>query len=150
VTIVKHYCLDGEHRLGQEFDCPKCRVLLLEAFRSAPEAPDPLEEAKQRHPSGRLPHLSVPADSARTVDLYREPDDRRTDPFTEEQENPAHITEHGVDPDPDQPGGEWFVHCSCGWIETGHYARDGMGETTAGRLAKIKAQKHRDNPEDDQ
>lgn len=31
--IVKHYCLDGEQRLGEEFDCPKCRVLMLEAFR---------------------------------------------------------------------------------------------------------------------
>ncbi len=146
--ISNHWCLDGEQRLGLEFDCPKCRALLLEAFRAAPEAQDPLEEAKQRHPSGRdRPHLILPEGSAQTIDLYREPTGERTDAFTEEQQNPAHITEHGVDPDPDQPGGDWFVRCTCGWSDTGHYARDGMGERTAARLARIKADNHRRVPE---
>lgn len=141
--IFKHWCLDGEERLGQEMDCPKCRALLLEAFRATPEVPDPVEEAKKRHPSGRLPHLSVPADSARTLDLYPEHGGDR-DPFTEGQQNP-HITEHGVDPDPDQPGGDWFARCSCGWTETGHYARDGAGPVVAARLAALKADKHRED-----
>lgn len=139
--IFRHTCLDGEDRLGLETDCPKCRALLLEAFRAPadlPVRPDPLQQAMDRHPSGRLPHLSVPADSARTIDLH---------PFTEEQQNPRHITEHGTDPDPDQPGGDWFVRCSCGWFESGHYARDGVGERTANRLAALKAGNHRRAPE---
>jgi len=140
--ILKHICLDGEDRPGDEMDCTVCRALLLEAFRASPEAPDALEQARQRHPSGRLPHLSVPADSARTVDLYREHPGRATEPFP--QPDAKHITEHGVDPDPDQPGGDWFARCTCGWSDTGHYARDGMGERTADRLAKFKAQKHRE------
>jgi len=37
--ISKHFCLDGEERLGQELDCPKCRALLLNSFRQAPDAP---------------------------------------------------------------------------------------------------------------
>lgn len=57
-----------------------------------------------------------------------------------------HVTEHGTEDDPDQPGGDWFARCSCGWVQTGHYARDGMGAHTAGRLAKITAQQHRSNP----
>lgn len=131
-----HHTGTGARHEGHEFDCPGCRAALLESFRPSPEVP---EQARQRS----LPHLSVPADSARTVDLGR-----YSEPFAET--DAAHITEHGTDPDPDQPGGDWFVRCSCGWSETGHYARDGVGERTATRLAGIKAQKHRENPEDGQ
>jgi hypothetical protein len=176
--IQRHYCLaspdEGRSALGDQLDCPECRIALLESFRSAPEAPE-IEQAKQRHPSGRLPHLSVPADSARIIDLYREPDGLAADPnlcpFCGKRRAdmqahvegchpaefeafvagspPIHITEHGVDPDPDQPGGDWFVRCTCGWTRIGSYARD-AGRGTAARLARIKAERHRAHPEEDE
>lgn len=61
---------------------------------------------------------------------------------------PVHLTDHGTEPDPDQPGGDWYASCSCGWSETGRYVRDG-GQPMAERLAHIKANEHRKNPEDD-
>lgn len=136
--LIKHTCLDGRDRSGDEFDCKECRLLLLEVFRS-PVVPEPTVS-----PEGPLPHLSVPADSARTVDLglYHEPEGR-TDPFPET--DVRHVTDHGTEDDPDQPGGEWFVRCTCGHSETGHYTRD-SGRQVADRLARMRAARHRENP----
>lgn len=57
-----------------------------------------------------------------------------------------HVTWLRVDPFTDGPGGTWAVGCECGWGESGGYARDGMGEQTARRLATLKAQRHREDP----
>lgn len=114
--ILKHTCLDGEDRPGDEFDCGACRGMLLDSFKA--------------------PHLILPEGSARTVDLSR--------PEAWEGQTP-HVTEHGLDPDPDQPGGDWYAICTCGWRESGHYARDtSVAQQTAARLAKLKALKHRE------
>lgn len=126
--ILKHTCLDGQDRPGDEFDCGACRSLLLDSFRQPPEV---------------RPHLILPEGSARTVNLYPEPEGRVTEPFSEE--DAAHITDHGLEPDPDQPGGDWYAACSCGWRESGHYARDtSAAQQTAARLARIKAARHRE------
>jgi len=147
--INTHTCLDGEDRLGPELDCPHCRAGLLEAFRTSPDAPEapesPREAAVRRHPSGSLPHLQVPPESARTVPFP----DRESEPFTDEQQEPeihTHTTEHGAEPDPfaDDGSGDWFARCSCGWSDGGHYARP-AGLPVAARLAKLRAQKHRED-----
>lgn len=120
--ILKHTCLDGEDRPGDEFDCGACRGMLLDSFR-------------------QLPRI-VPGERIRPWDLYPEPEGQVAEPFAEE--DAAHITEHGLDPDPDQPGGDWYAACSCGWRESGHYARDtSVAQQTAARLAKLKALQHR-------
>lgn len=80
------------------------------------------------------PHLIVP-DPGRTVALGPSP-------------VREHVLDYGTEPDPDQPGGDWYASCSCGWSETGRYVRDG-GQPMAERLASIKANEHRKNPEDD-
>lgn len=53
-----------------------------------------------------------------------------------------HITNAVVVPHADRPGGTWRAACTCGWHETGGYARDGMGESSAKRLADLKARAH--------
>lgn len=60
--------------------------------------------------------------------------------------NGEHVTWSRVDPFKDGPGGTWACGCSCGWSKSGGYARDGMGEHAAGRLARMFADKHRANP----
>lgn len=58
----------------------------------------------------------------------------------------VHITNAVVVPNTGRQGGTWRAACTCGWHETGGYARD-TGEATAQRLADIKCKKHRENPE---
>lgn len=144
--ILKHTCLDGEDRLGTEFDCPYCRAGLLDAFRTSPDTDEsPREAAMRRHPSGRLPHVEVPPGMARPVPFQ----ERETEPFSDEHQSPeihTHTTEHGAEPDPfaDDGSGDWFARCSCGWSDGGHYARP-AGLPVAARLAKLRAQKHRED-----
>lgn len=150
MTITFHVSLAdpaGDNHPGPEFDCPRCRAALLEAFRSPADAQvprpayDPVEQAKQRHPSGRDLHVAEPEHG-----LYPEPENRRTDPFTEEQQSPeVHTTEHGIEDDPDVVGGEWFARCSCGWSDGGTYAHQAHA---AGRLAKLRADAHRRDPQE--
>lgn len=134
-----HTCLDGAYNPGTELDCPRCRTQLLDAFRRPADA----EEARRRHPSAQ-PHLIPPEKFSRMVEL-RPP----AEPGPAAGTDAEHITEHGVDPDPDQPGGDWFARCSCGWSTSGHYARDGMGQRAAGRLAELRARSHRQHPDEE-
>lgn len=140
--IFKHTCLDGEDRLGQETDCLKCRALLLEAFRAPadiPAQPGPRQAAMDRHPSGRLPHPLLPEGSARTVDLSRPEEHVSSMPSPDDPV--IHITQYRIRQFPDTPGGTWKVTCSCGWEESGSYARY-TDAAPAERLARIKAYNH--------
>jgi hypothetical protein len=140
---------EGPAHTGYEADCGPCRVRLLEAFRAPADVPeqDARKAVEARHPSGGGPHLIVPG-SGRTVDLYPEPPGDRDDPFTEADENPdisVHTTEHGIINSDEGPGGLWWARCSCGWEANGNFARDN-GRPVAAHLAKLKAEKHRENP----
>lgn len=178
MTTAMHYCLDAVQRSGFEFDCPRCRALMLEAFR-APAAlleqsaeqhpndcpfcrtstnPDLRDHIRNVHPEQFVswaahpsaapadhPHLMIPPEAARTVPFP----DRISDPFTDEQQAPPiaeHTTLHSTTPDDEGPGGLWRAACSCGWSETGHYAR-ATGQPVADRLARLKAEQHRNHPE---
>lgn len=58
----------------------------------------------------------------------------------------GHEVVHGVEPFTGQPGGRWFSRCSCGWAREGRYAREGLGRTTAERLARVWTERHILNP----
>lgn len=136
MTIFKHTCLDGEDRLGQETDCPKCRALLLDAFRTVPRLPhttEPVPAGPVASPFDR-PHLIVPESSARTVEL----------PHPEE-----HAAQHGISSTGSGGGGVWWATCICGWSDGGRYMLPGA-ETAALRVAKDRADDHEANPERDQ
>ena len=105
--MITHLCPDGDTRRGDEFDCGFCRAWLLNGFRTP----------------ASTPHLIV-TDPGQTVPLGPPP----------VQE---HLTDYGVEPDPDQPGGDWFASCSCGWTDTGRYVRDG-GQPMAESCVKFK------------
>lgn len=47
------------------------------------------------------------------------------------------------------PGGIWQATCTCGWSKAGPYARDGVGERVALRLAQSWADRHRASPLED-
>lgn len=123
-VINKHTCLDGEDRLGEEFDCPKCRALLLNSFSEPVQVPDlccspglPCE----KHWTGPVPPVGPDE-----VDLGGESRDPRCAYCGHPKSKQACafckpvINKH-VDPD----RGSWHVWCSCGWEEKGWYAPDG-------------------------
>lgn len=60
--------------------------------------------------------------------------------------NGQHVTHSVTRPYDDHPGGLWEAVCTCGWSKAGPYARDGMGQTAAARLARLHADRHRANP----
>ena len=101
---VVHACLADEIRRaapGDQFDCPRCRAVLLESFRGPAQTP----------PLGVL----LPRPLERPVyDL---------DP--EAQPVPADAHEHAawhmVTPNAAGPGGVWAAGCSCGWSKSGVY-----------------------------
>ncbi len=124
MTIYKHDCLEGPtERLGDAWDCVKCRVRLLDAFRPAPEV--------------SMPHLVLDG-HGRTVDLNpAEPETARPDEL--------HSAVSGAQPYSDgRPGGIWRAVCRCGWREEGKYARD-TGEAPARKLAHLKVLEHLKN-----
>lgn len=144
--INKHTCLDGEDRLGEEFDCPKCRALLLNSFSEPVQVPDiccspalPCE----KHWTGPVPPVGPD-------EVIQE--QGSTSPFGHVPQSPgslcncsscnpdicaycghekgkpgctfcATVIKKHVDPD----RGSWHVWCSCGWEEKGWYAPDSEG-----------------------
>lgn len=134
-----HLCLadpaSGRSAPGDQADCPQCRRVLLLSFLVPADAPEVIQP-----PATDGPHLMVPDRFTRSLEL-RPP----ADPDPGPPDTRTHVTEHGIEPDPDQPGGEWFARCTCGWSETGHYNVHGpRSGQVAGRLAKLKALKHRE------
>lgn len=57
-----------------------------------------------------------------------------------------HFTTADTHPDENGPGGTWTVTCPCGWVRSGHYARD-TGEPVALRLAGLRGAEHEENPD---
>ena len=108
----------GPRHLGDELDCPKCFTALTQ--------PSPVRGIDDPP----RPHLMVNG-PARTVDL---------------DALGGHTTMASVRPFPTQPGGLWETTCTCGWSKAGPYARDGVGEIVAMRLAETWAAQHRANP----
>jgi hypothetical protein len=130
--ITRHNCLDNEVRNGDYLSCAVCRVLLLEAFRAPADVP-------------RRPHLTVPP--GRTVPLYPETGSVYPDPDWIDQEPviAEHTTGYGATPSDESAGGLWWARCSCGWEANGGYART-TGAPMAERLARLKANQHREDP----
>lgn len=129
--LIEHSPLGGPADAvhpGDQIDCEPCRAALLAAFREPADSDyPPLNSPVPPYKDGGLPHLFPPPPE--------------TPSWTGE-----HVTWQRVDPFTDGPGGTWAVGCECGWGESGGYARDGMGEQTARRLATLKAQRHREDP----
>lgn len=129
-----HRTSAGVQHEGDEWDCGVCREALLEAFRPAADAP------------------SAPVASERAC-VARPGASGPSEPVTEQEwldgDDPAvqHDATGRVVPHPDRPGGTWRAACVCGWSKSGHYARDGMGELVAERLAVKYAQTHLKHPE---
>lgn len=105
--IRKHQCLDGNtERLGDSWDCPKCRVALLDSFRTSPGIP---ETGLRTTPNLFHPHLIVPPEHTRTVPL--------------DVDEAEHTVIHGTQPFTDgRAGGIWRAVCRCGWRREGRYA----------------------------
>lgn len=122
----------GTHE-GDEMDCGICRQALLEAFRPAADTPAQ-PSAPERACVARPGVLEPPW------------------PMTEQEglDGDGMAVQHDatgrVVPHPDRPGGEWRAACVCGWSKSGAYARDGMGEMVAERLAVKYAQTHLKHP----
>lgn len=131
--LIEHSPLNGPVDVvhpGDQIDCEPCRAALLAAFRPSPDQVTE-EEIIQRLPPyrhGGQPHLTVPPEHTRTVDLG------------------AHPVQYYVEPYPDRPGGLWSAACPCGWSKAGPYARDGAGQIVAQRLAETWAARHKSNP----
>lgn len=124
----------GPSHPGDEFDCPQCRAALLEAFRTPADRYREYFGSQPIDPGSR-PHLMLPP--GRTVAI----------PPTEPDEPSNHVTWGQAVPNgPGVPGGRWEAGCSCGWRKGGTYARDGVGESVAGRLAQTWAAQHLADP----
>lgn len=163
--ITRHTCLDNEVRNGPEADCPTCRVLLLEAFRAPVQPPRFVPP-----PDPRRPHLLVPPEHSRTVEIPQLPQadcprcgngylaDRLNehlracdagspppDPdwLDQDPDVAEHTTEHGVTPSDEEPGGLWWARCSCGWEANGPYTRTVATGTMAENFARTRADQHR-------
>ena len=55
----------------------------------------------------------------------------------------VHSTMGDTLPNTDGPGGTWTAACTCGWTETGRYARTNeIAEAVALLLANLKGQEH--------
>jgi hypothetical protein len=138
---------EGPAHTGYEADCGLCRVALLEAFRAPADVPvqNARKAAEARHPSGGGPHLMLPP--GRTVPLYPETGSVYPDPdwLDQDPDLSVHTTKHGIVNSTEGPGGTWWADCSCGWEARGAFARD-TGAAPAARLARIKADHHRENP----
>lgn len=117
--MTEHLTSSGARHPGDEFDCSACRAGLLEAFREPGSVPLP--------GTSPVPHTVLGPEHSRTVDL-------------------GHAVTSRVVPHTDRPGGTWSAVCTCGWTKSGAYVRNGMGETTAARLARVWADQHRMNP----
>jgi hypothetical protein len=124
MTIDRHSCLGGGLQLGDSFDCPKCWAELI----------------KSLYPAAETPHLII-NDPGKTVDLDE----------TLREVSPPRVEHHTMadtEPVDDGPGGRWVVTCSCGWTDSGRYARD-TGEAVALRLANLKGDQHEKDPGED-
>jgi len=113
---------------ADEFDCPMCRTLLLEAFRS------PVKRDE------------IPANAG---DWAHRPEHSGS-PFGRGPLNPSpgeqsHTTWSDARPHADRPGGTWFTGCSCGWFRDGEYTQSGREEVMC-RIAASWAARHRAFP----
>lgn len=140
--MTTHHTSTGARHDGDEFDCGFCRAGLLEAFRAPAE---PVRVPGERCTPGETcspeipctehfhhprPHLIVPGDRVRTVDMTQA----------------HHAVGVAVPYGDDRPGGIWRAYCPCGWVKKGAYARNGIGTLVAQRLAETWASRHRDSP----
>lgn len=157
---MTHLCLarpeEGRTVPGDQFDCPKCRVVLLDAFRRPADAP----ETGLR----TVPHLFAgPINPTPWVDRAIGPtfaqdgmtslncpvcgqaflSPRLSDHILEAhspvpQEHTTTIDVHwrGI-----QQIGIWHAHCSCGWERSGRWERS-QGLTWAKGQAKAVAEVH--------
>lgn len=179
MTLTFHVSLAdpaGDNHPGPEFDCPKCRAALLEAFRSPASAaevrpnkcpfctgslnPDLMDHVRnthpkkflswKQHPANRDRRVAAAAPEAETADLYAEPPTaptgNRTDPFTDKELDPE-IQVHET---------EHGVEEDPDVVGGEWYARCSCGWSdggtygheihSAGRLAKLRADAHRRRP----
>lgn len=119
--IVHHTCLDGGiRREGSYLDCDACRSALVHQVRKAGGGYSDRETSRE---------VSQPGEEVRSFPLTW-----------------VHQTVADTEPS-DGPGGEWVVSCTCGWKQTGHYART-SGELVALRLARLVGRKHEEYPEE--
>lgn len=96
---------------GDQFDCPDCRVRLLEAFREPAQAAGPwaVQPVAQEPESGCMePELCTAADPCPVC----EPDDELAPPG-------PHALQHRVTGG--MRRGVWEARCSCGWSVRGHW-----------------------------
>jgi hypothetical protein len=124
--------------------CPFCQGL-----RS-----DMRDHIRNVHPDQFLAwsgHPTVQPDGwARTTDLGHPQEHASPAPPPDGwlDQNPVlivHTTDHGIINSEEGEGGTWWASCSCGWEAGGAFVRD-TGARPAARLARIKANDHRENP----
>lgn len=128
---MTHLCLarpeEGRSAPGDQFDCPECRVVLLDAFRDPAPVPEPRITST---PGARFPHL-IMGDSGRTVDLGTPPAAPCAPVW-------------GTHPEPNRSGGGiWRVVCNCGWRKEGRYGLN--ARLRAEQVAREWAQVHRED-----
>jgi len=145
---MTHLCLarpeEGHSAPGDQFDCPECRVVLLDAFRDPATPPLPTITST---PGAQSSPLLVP-DPGRTV--YLSPSGRCLDPELCSRDEPCPECERarqapcapvwGVHFTPGLRSGIWRAVCNCGWRKEGPFLPGGAPR--AEQVAKEWAQSH--------
>lgn len=135
ITHVALGAPEGPPHEGGEFDCPLCRVKLLESFRAPATAPEPRPVLPPWAPGERLPHLLLGKEHSRTVDLG--------------PSAPAsHLVSCTATPFKYQDGGWWKALCACGWVERGLWTEH-EGSAAGSLRAREAADRHRENPDEE-
>lgn len=156
--IMMHLCLArperGRSAPGDQFDCPQCRVVLLDAFRDPADVPEPVTV-----PDTVRPHLIVDS-PGRTVPISL------NCPVCGEEFLSHRLSDHVLEvhsPVPQGPSvhataidvrwfgipqtGAWFARCSCGWERAGRWGK-AQGPTWAKGQAQAAAETHKQMMED--
>jgi hypothetical protein len=146
MTIIgRHTCLaDSTERPGSYLDCDDCRDALIKSF-GEPAGPPVWQEPENS--MERSPMIGeMTEEQARHAAGFSEPvtEDDRVIPVGQVW---VHQTTADTEPNEDgSQGGRWVVSCTCGWGQSGKYARD-LGEAPSLRLAQLKGEEHELDPD---
>jgi hypothetical protein len=159
--IASHTCLaDSTERPGSYLDCGDCRDALIKSF-GEPADPPVFQEPET---SREVSQVIAPDDARRCPWCPGHPVYGMTEYELSLIRDhiravhpahfrgwaglpPEHATTADTEPNMDgSKGGRWVVSCTCGWSQTGRYARD-AGEAPSLRLAQLKGEEHELDPD---